>query len=124
MRLLFLSVLLAAAAVASVRAADTPITGKWQVHVSIAGNESDAECAFTQKDNDLTGSCKTSQGESKAVGKVDGKKISWSYDSEYTGSPLTVKYDGTLDSAAAKITGTVRVEQFGVDGEFTATLTK
>lgn len=44
------------------------------------------------------------------------------YKSEYNGSPLTVKYDGALQSN--KITGTVNVEEYGVDGDFTATLSK
>ncbi len=79
---------------------------------------------MTQKDNDISGTCKTDNGEGKAIGKVDGTKVTWSYDSEYNGSPLTVKYLGTLDAAASKISGTVSVEQFGVEGDFTAALSK
>ncbi len=106
-------------------AADNPkINGNWNVHNNVAGNESDSVCTFTQKDSDLTGTCKNENGEGQAVGKVDGTKVSWSYESEYNGSPLTLKYSGTLDEAANKITGTLSVVQFGVDGEFTATLAK
>ncbi len=124
MKTLLLSALLAFATVTALAADNAPLTGKWKVHSSIAGNDSDSECTFTQKDNDLTGSCSTDQGSSKATGKVDGTKITWSYDSEYNGSPLTVKFSGTLDSAAGKIAGSVSVEQFGVDGDFTATTVK
>lgn len=99
-------------------------SGKWNIHSNIAGNESDSVCTLTQKDADLSGTCKTDNGESQAAGKVDGTKVTWSYKSEYNGSPLTVKYTGTLDSAAGKITGSVNVEEFGVDGDFTATLAK
>jgi hypothetical protein len=90
----------------------------------VAGNESDVECTFIQKDNALGGSCATDHGDKPLTGKVDGPKITWSYDSEYEGTPLTVKYSGTIDSAAAKLSGSVSVEQFGVDGDFTAALSK
>lgn len=124
MRSLVRSVVLASTCVLALAADNASVGGKWNVHNNIAGNESDTVCTFTQKDTDLTGTCKNDNGEGKATGKVDGTKITWSYDSEYNGSPLTVKYSGTFDSAASKITGTVTVEQFGVDGDFTATAAK
>jgi hypothetical protein len=105
------------------RAADNDsLSGKWQVHGSIAGNESDQSCTFTQKDEDLTGSCSSDRGTVEITGKVNGKKVSWSYKSEYEGTPLTVKYEGVLNSA--KITGTMSVPEFSVEGEFTATQSK
>ena len=103
---------------------DTPsLTGKWQVHNSIAGNESDQACTFTQKETDLTGSCTSDKGTVEISGKVDGKKVSWSYKSEYEGTPLTVKYEGTVESAT-KLSGSVSVPEFSADGEFTATQSK
>ncbi len=96
------------------------LSGKWKVHVSIAGNDSDSECTFIQQDNDLSGSCTAPSGPAKIHGKVDGKTISWSMETDYNGSPLTMKYSGTLDSASVKIAGTASVEQFGIDGDFTA----
>jgi len=98
------------------------LSGKWKLHQSIAGNDNDSECTFTQKDDDLTGSCTADQGTVTLAGKVDGKKVSWSYDSEYNGTPLTVKFTGTLDSD--KITGEVEVDPFSVTGDFTATQVK
>lgn len=98
------------------------VTGKWNVHGSIAGNDSDMGCVFAQNGADVSGSCSADQGELKIAGKTDGAKITWSYNSEYNGTALTVKYSGTC--AGDKITGTVSVEQFGVDGDFTATRTK
>jgi hypothetical protein len=124
MRTLFLSVLLASASTLAVRADIASLNGKWEVHSNVAGNESDVECTFTQKDNELGGSCATDHGDRPLTGKVDGTKITWSYDSEYEGTPLTVKYSGTIDSAATKFSGSVSVEQFGVDGDFTAALSK
>jgi hypothetical protein len=120
MKTLLLSALLASAAVVSMAADNASLTGKWNIHQSVMGNDSDSVCTFTQKDNDLTGSCTADQGSGKITGKVDGNNVSWSYETEYNGSPLTVKFTGTLGSAG-KITGNVSVEQFGVDGDFTAT---
>ena len=118
MRSLFLSLLLAAAAVAA-NAADAPsLNGKWKIHISVAGNERDAECTFTQKDTDLSGSCTSDQGATQFSGKVDGAKVSWTYKSDYQGTPITLNYQGTLDSA--KITGTVEVPEYSVAGDFTA----
>jgi hypothetical protein len=119
-RILVLAIALASASVAALAADNPSISGKWTVHANIAGNESEALCTFTQKDTELTGTCKTDNGEGQAAGKVDGTKVTWSYKSEYNGSPLTVKYSGTFDSAANKISGAVDVEEFGVDGDFTA----
>ena len=123
MRTLILSALLASAAINSMAASSASLTGKWKVHQSVAGNDNNSDCTFTQKDNDLTGSCTADQGSGKIAGKIDGNKVSWSYETEYIGSPLTVKYAGTLDSTG-NIAGSVNVEQFGVEGDFTATPVK
>lgn len=105
--------------------ADDPIslTGKWQVQNSIAGNESTQNCTFTQKDADLTGSCESANGKVEITGKIEGKRVIWTYKSQYEGNPLTVSYDGTVESAT-KIAGTVSVPEYSVTGEFTATQSK
>lgn len=124
MKSLFLSVLVSAAAVL-VSAADNPsISGKWKVHTSVAGNDSDADCSFTQKDIAITGSCTTDQGDVKITGKAEGAKITWSYNADYNGTALTVSYSGIVDAATSKIAGSVSVDPFGVDGDFTATQAK
>ena len=99
------------------------LSGKWRIHTSAAGSESDQSCTFAQKDNDLTGNCNTNRGTVQISEKIDEKKVTWTYKSEYNGSPLTVTFKGTLESTT-KITGTVRAEEFGVEGEFTATQSK
>ena len=123
MKTLLLSFLLASVP-ALTRAADAPsLSGTWQIHNNIAGNQSDRACTFVQNGDNLTGTCPSDRGEVKLTGEVKGKKVTWSYRSEYEGSPITVKYDGTLQSEA-KITGTVNVAEYGADGDFTATLSK
>ena len=108
----------AAAPAGAAAAGDTSVNGKWNIHSSIAGNDSDASCTFTQTGNDLTGVCPGPSGEAKLTGKVDGKKVTWSFQMDYNGSPLTMKYEANLD--AGKMTGTVTVDPFGVSGEMTA----
>ena len=122
MNKLFLSFLLACAP-ALTAAAGNPLSGTWQIHNNIAGNESDRACTFVQNGSDLTGTCPSQRGSVNLTGKVEDKKVTWSYKSEYEGTPITVKYEGRLDSAT-KIVGTVNVAEYGADGEFTATLSK
>jgi hypothetical protein len=124
MRTLFLSILLASASASAVWADNVSLSGKWTIHSNVAGNESDTDCTFTQKDDQLSGTCTTAHGDKSIAGKVDGLKIAWSYDTEYDGSPLTLKYKGTIDSAATKLAGSVIVEQYGIDGDFTGVPSK
>lgn len=115
---------LIAAAAALTLAADTPsLTGKWTIHTSIAGSDSDMSCTFEQKEMALTGKCQGQQGEVVISGKIDGNKVSFSYKGDYQGTPLTVAYEGTYDPANG-IKGGVGVAEFGVDGEFYATAVK
>ena len=113
--------MLALAGLAAFAADDASMSGKWQVHTSIAGNQSEQSCTFTQKGSELKGSCTTQdRGTVEITGKVSGKKVTWMYKSEHDGTPLTVNYEATVDSAD-KIAGSVSVPEFSVDGDFTAT---
>ena len=116
MRLLIFSILLASAT--ALPAENSTLNGKWKVHTDIGGTQNDIVCTFTQKDDDLTGNCTSDDGDKPLTGKVDGKVITWAYKSEYEGTPLTVNYKGTLDAAAAKLSGTVNVPEFQADGDF------
>lgn len=109
---------------ASTLAAGAPnLTGEWNVHNSIAGNESDQQCTFQLTEKALTGMCKSAASEVQITGSLDGNKVTWKYQSEFNGTPLTLTYTATLDDSG-KITGNVEVEPFGVTGEFTATPVK
>ncbi len=105
---------------ASLAFAADPLTGQWQVHSTIAGNENNLTCTFHTKEQDLTGTCTSDNGTVNITGKIDDKKVTWSYKSDYNGSPLTVNYEGKRESGT-KITGTVTVAEFSVDCDFTAT---
>jgi len=106
----------------SVFAAESPtLTGNWNIHTSIAGNESDQPCKFVFANNKLTGSCKGQDANDVPIaGSVDGNKLTWKYESQYNGAPLTMTYTATLDGSG-KISGTVEVQPFAVTGDFTAT---
>jgi hypothetical protein len=99
------------------------IDGQWKVHNNIAGNESDQVCTLALKDGDVSGTCKTEQGDAAVKGKLEDKKLTWQYQSDYNGTPLTLIYTATLDDSG-KIAGTVEVQPFGVTGDFTATSEK
>lgn len=102
-------------------AAAPNLTGNWTIHNNIAGNESDQPCKFVLTDNKLTGTCKSSEGNDVQItGTLDGDKVTWKYDSEYNGTPLTLTYSATLDDSG-KIAGSVQVDPYGVTGDFTAT---
>ena len=121
MKFVLVTLLLASTAFA----ADAPtLNGKWNINLSIAGNDSDAMCVFTQKDADLSGTCSTDGVDHPLTGKIDGQVITWSYKSEYQGAPLTVKYRGSMSADATKLKGTVVVDEFGVDGDFTGEASK
>ena len=123
MKALPLVFLLATVAI-PVSAADAPsLTGKWKVHNSIVGNESDQDCTFTQTEQDISGTCSLEQGSAKVTGKVADAKITWQFETEYNGSPLTLVYNGTMDKDS-KISGSVEVQPMGVTGDFTATPSK
>lgn len=103
-------------------AAEGALNGKWQVHQNISGNESDQTCLFTQNGEEFTGTCETANGKVQIAGKIKDSKVTWTFKSEYNGTPLTVNYNGALE--ANKITGIVAVPEFSVDGDFTATQAK
>jgi hypothetical protein len=70
MRIPFITCLLTAAAVVVSAADGVSLTGKWQIQRSAAGNESQQDCTFTQKDSDLTGTCtSTDRGLCRSAGK-------------------------------------------------------
>lgn len=107
----------------AVQAQPASVSGTWTVSNNISGSQSEQTCSFTQKDTELSGTCKGERGSVSITGKIDGKKVAWQYDTEYEGQKLTPVYTGTLESAE-KIVGNVDVQGMGVSGDFTATKTK
>jgi cytoskeletal protein CcmA (bactofilin family) len=123
MKMTMLPTLLLFVATSALAATAPNLTGQWTVHNSIVGNESDMECKFIQNETKLTGTCKGTEKDVQITGSIDGNKVTWKFDSEFNGSPLTLTYTGVID-ATGKIAGNVDVEPFAVTGEFTATPSK
>jgi invasion protein IalB len=98
-------------------AAPPSLTGKWKVHIIVAGNEQDQQCSFTQSDKAIAGTCNSDQGQVKVTGSVDGSKATWKFDSEYQGTPITLTYTGAFDDKG-KLSGSVDVAPFNVSGDF------
>jgi hypothetical protein len=114
-----LALLALAAAAGLVPAQTNPsISGKWKIHTSMV-QQSDSTCTFTQSGPELIGACDGDNGKFNIAGKVDGNKVTWSFKTEYNGSPLTVSYQGTLESGS-KISGSSFVEEMSLGGDFTA----
>jgi hypothetical protein len=52
----------------------TNLTGKWNIHTRVAGNEGDQECKFVQTENKLTGTSKSTETEAPITGSIDATK--------------------------------------------------
>ena len=121
---LFFATALAAHA-ANPGSATVSIAGTWKIHSEVAGNEYDSKCTLTQTDNVIGGTCTTAEGKDvKATGKVDGSDFTWSYDSEYNGTPMTITYKTTVSAQTDKLSGTLTVDPFNAEGDFTAVAEK
>ena len=114
---------LAFAAAVAVQAQPASVTGTWTVAANISGSQSEQTCDFTQKETELTGTCKSDRGSVTITGKVDGTAVTWQFNTQYEGQTLTPVYSGKLESAD-KIAGSVDVQGMGVGGEFTAARVK
>jgi len=100
------------------------VAGKWTVNSNVSGNASEQACTFTQKeDGAITGTCEGDQGPREIKGKVDGKNVTWQFNTTWEGQTLTVIYSGVLESPT-KMTGRVDVQPMGVSGDFSATQQK
>ena len=95
------------------------LTGRWLIHLNIIGRQGDQDCTFTQKDKELTGTCKSYDAAGDIEGTVDGSKVRWLLKRD-TGSTGNLSFSGTI-GADGTIKGTVDVPAYDVNGEFTAT---
>ena len=115
-----LAAILLASAVPCVPVAQTPsLTGRWLIHLNIIGRQGDQDCTFTQKDKELTGTCKSYEVAGDIEGTVDGNKVKWLLKRD-TGSTGNLNFSGTV-GADGTIQGTVDVPSYTVSGAFTAT---
>lgn len=104
--------------------AATPFTGSWKIAGNVQGIPVVVTCAMVETDDlKVTGACVDDQNKSHPMtGLVKDQAISWNYASEYEGTPIVITWTGTLDATGVKMVGTIAVDPFGVDGDFTATM--
>jgi hypothetical protein len=97
-------------------------SGTWKIDGDIQGTPVLLTCVFSQNENKISGTC-TGAAEEKAtrtlVGEATEKGVGWHFDSEYQGQPITVSMKATLTADGAKMTGTMTVAPFDVEGTFT-----
>jgi len=98
-------------------------TGTWKVVGDVQGVPVILSCSLVEADLKLTGSCVDDQQKSHLLaGDVKDQTVTWAFNTEYEGTPITVTLVGLLDPAGAKMAGTIGVDPMGVDGSFVATL--
>ena len=123
MKTLLFALITACAAIAE----DAPFSGKWEIYNVIGGTSVDQVCTFTQTANEIGGTCDTQRGTVNVSGKVDQKKITFTYKTQSSeGGLVTVNYSGELNlkSGTTRVTGTMVVEELGMQGSFTANQSK
>ena len=74
MKLLLLAAVLASTSVLALAADNASVSGRWNVHSNVAGNESDTVCTFTQKDADLPALASPTTARGKQLGKWMAQK--------------------------------------------------
>ena len=102
-------------------AADT-IPGSWHSQGVISGFPLNQVCTFTLAGTALSGRCVSADGDANGIeilGEAKDGNISFQHGGEYEGEPLTVTYNGKVESAT-QMRGTILVEPFDVTGYFTA----
>ena len=108
-------------------AAVLPVNGTWKISGDVQGVSVEMSCALTVgADKTITGTCTDNAGSGTTphpvAGTVKDQTMSWSFNSDYQGTPITIGMSGVVDATGAKMAGTIAVDPMGVDGTFTAVL--
>jgi hypothetical protein len=110
---------LALLSVLNAPAADS-ISGTWQIKGDVVGNPLNEVCTIEQEGTTLSGSCAMEDGRTyELAGEVKEGTVTFRHGGEYEGETLTITYSGTLASPT-QLSGTVDVQPYGVQGQFTA----
>jgi len=122
-----ISVLLASSFVFAQVQGSPSFGGKWKIHLSIPGHESDFYCTFIQNNQALGGNCATEVGNANVNGKFDGRNVFWTYTVKVSGQSITSNYSGTLD-ASGKVSGGLSIPGMpsvpGMPAQFPFTATR
>ena len=96
------------------------IAGTWQITGDVVGNPVNTTCVIKQAGPTLSGNCVSdSKGPYPLTGDVKDGKVTFQYDIDYEGQPLTIVYSAPFTSAK-EFKGTINVKPMGAMGTFTA----
>ena len=96
------------------------IAGTWKIAGDVVGNPVNTTCVIKQAGSTLTGNCANdAKGPYALTGDVKDGKVTFQYDIDYEGQPLTIIYSATV-TAARELKGTIDVKPMGATGTFTA----
>ena len=99
-------------------AQDVDLSGNWTMTTSIAGETHQSDCTFVRTGATMTGTCTRGDSTAALTGSVDKDGVHIKGKSSYGGAPIDLTYEAKVVDAAT-VKGTVHVEPFGVDGDFT-----
>lgn len=107
MKHLIVPVVVAALSLVSLSAAD--VSGSWKLDGAIGEFPVDLVCTLKQTDATLSGACKGDPiGELPVSGEVGAKEVRFSYQVNFQGQPLTIRYVAAMESATV-MKGSVEV---------------
>jgi hypothetical protein len=98
------------------------LTGDWVFEVQTDQGTGSPTFSFKQTGEKLTGKYKGLFGEADLTGTVTGKTVKFSFNADAQGTPVTVTYEGEIESNSA-IKGKVDLGGVGT-GTFTGKRTK
>lgn len=94
------------------------VTGTWAFDVQTDAGAGNPTITFKQEGEKLTGHYTGTFGEAELSGTVKGSDITFSFTADFSGTPLTSTYKGTVENATS-MKGTLEISQVG-SGTFTA----
>lgn len=107
-----------------VSAAGPAVTGTWTLETNVQGNTGTSTCTLKQEAEKITGSCTAPNNtQSDVTGEVADTKVTFRYNIDWEGNPLTLVFTATLDTETT-MKGTVDVQPMNVPGDFTGTKAK
>jgi hypothetical protein len=98
--------------------AKVDVSGTWAFDVQTDAGAGAPTMTFKQDGEKLTGHYTGTFGEADLTGTVKGNDITFSFTADFSGTPLTSAYKGTIENATS-MKGTLEISGVG-SGTFTA----
>jgi len=104
--------------------AQPTVPGSWTITGDVQGYPVNETCTFTQDKDNITGSCKNSDGKAyDTTVTVNDNKVVFVHGGEYEGQALTLTFTGTYNDKG-ELAGDIDVQPLNYDGTFTAKKTE